>query len=68
VTPPPLRRKLLSPTPSAPAPPASAWTPEKEKAVLDSFRSFVANAAKKHQLPPEVVAALVFDHLADPGD
>jgi hypothetical protein len=59
---PPLRRK-----PPSPRPP-SVWTPEKEKAVLDSFRSSVANAAKKHQLPPEEVAALVRDHLCDPGD
>ena len=65
MTPPPLRRRKPSPTP---APPASAWTPEKMKAVLDAFRSFVGNSAKKHGVDPSEVAALVFDHLADPGD
>jgi hypothetical protein len=65
VTPPPLRRRM----PSAPPPrPPSVWTPEKVKAVLDAFRSFVGNSAKKHGVDPSEVASLVFDHLADPGD
>jgi hypothetical protein len=65
MTPPPLRRRM----PSSPQPqPQSAWTPAKVKAVLDAFRSFVGNSAKKYQLPPEEVAALVRDHLCDPGD
>jgi hypothetical protein len=55
--------------PSSPPPrPQSAWTREKMKAVLDSFRSFVMNSAKKHHLPPDEIAALVRDHLCDPGD
>jgi hypothetical protein len=65
MTPPPLRRRKPSPTP-APAP--SVWTPEKEKAVLDAYRSFVMNAAKKHGIPPAEVEALVRDHQCDPGD
>ncbi len=64
MTPPPLRRRLASPPPR----PQSAWTPEKIKAVLDAFRSFVGNSAKKHGVEPSEVASLVFDHLADPGD
>ena len=40
-------------------------TPETAAQVL---RNLVGNAAKKHQLPPEEVAALVRDHLCDPGD
>jgi hypothetical protein len=62
VTPPPLRRRPSPPRPQ------SAWTPEKMKAVLDAYRSFVMNAARKHQLPPEEITVLVRDHLCDPGD
>ena len=65
MTPPPLRRRLPPPTPN---PPQSAWTPAKMKAVLDAYRSFVMNAAKKHGIPPAEVAALIKDHLCDPGD
>jgi hypothetical protein len=67
MTPPPLRRKL-SPTPSAPTPPASVWTEAKVKAVLAAYRSFVMNAAMKHGIPPAEVEALVRDHQCDPGD
>ena len=76
--PPPLRRKPLSPTegprpPRRPAPspsePESSWTEAKARAVLDAYRSFVMNAAKKHGVAASEVAALVRDHLcdADPG-
>jgi hypothetical protein len=61
---PPLRRKPSSPGP--PAEPETRWTEDKIKAVLDAFRSFVGNAAKKHGVDPAEVAALVRDHLCDP--
>jgi hypothetical protein len=66
--PPPLRRRLSSPTPGPPPSPQSVWTPAKEKAVLEGFRSYVANAAKKHGIPPDEVTSLIKDHLSDPGD
>jgi hypothetical protein len=74
--PPPLRRKLLSPAdgprpprrlPHAPPePPGSAWTEAKVKAVLDAYRSFLLNAARKHGVDPAEVASLLRDHLCDP--
>jgi hypothetical protein len=73
--PPPLRRRLPSPTDGprpprrpapAPEPAPSPWTEAKARAVLDAFRSFVGNAARKHGVDPSEVAALVFDHLSDP--
>lgn len=72
---PPLRKKLLSPTegPRPPRPPApvrseppSSWDDAKVKIVLDAFRSFVSNSAKKHGVPAEEVHSLVKDHLLDP--
>jgi hypothetical protein len=63
---PPLRKKLR-PSPPPPEPePGSAWTESKAEAVLDAFRSFVGNAAKKHGVAASEVAALVRDHLLDP--
>src|SRR5687767_8566834 len=70
MTPPP-RRKLLSPTegprpprrpPHAspePSEPESSWTEAKVRAVLEAYRSFVQNAARKHGVAPQEVAALV---------
>ena len=73
---PPLRKKLKSATegprpprkaaPKPPAEPESAWTEAKARAILDAFRSFLGNAARKHQVDPSEVAALVRDHLLDP--
>jgi hypothetical protein len=62
--PPPLRRR--SPN-SPPTRPQSVWTPEKVEAVLAAYRSFIANAAKKHGIPPAEIESLVRDHQCDPG-
>ena len=35
-------------------------------AILDAFRSFIGNAAKKHGVSASEVAALVLDQLLDP--
>jgi hypothetical protein len=57
------RRPSPSPSPSEPG---SSWTEAKATAILDAFRSFVGNAAKKHGVAALEVAALVRDHLLAP--
>ena len=54
------------PWPRPPAPTETRWTEAKVEAVLAAYRSFVMNAARKHQVDPAEVAALIKDHLCDP--
>jgi hypothetical protein len=36
------------------------------RSVLEAYRSFVLNAARKHQVHPSEVESLIRDHLSDP--
>ena len=49
-----------------PAPPASSWAEAEVQSVRDADRLFLQDAARRRDLDPSEVAALLRDHLLDP--
>jgi len=69
LSPPEGPRPRRRPSAGCAGPPSSPWTEAKVQAVLDAYRSFVQNAARKHGVDASEVSSLVRDHLCDPdGD